>query len=184
MKVKLEIAIVSFLVLACGKTTEDTVQIGENTFVHKETVYRIIENQITELGSLRSDTIAKSMVLNPQLRDFGSRSLSFITNDARAELTAVYRGNILYFKMAIQGLNDLREKYYDGSVTLNLLDEYDFEIQTITIGSSELVKILGRNGQTMNYEFNGRVEMSSEMYQAIARFSVSASLRKRIKYGG
>lgn len=35
------------LFTSCGDTTTKTTQVGQNIFVHKEKVFRIIDNEIT-----------------------------------------------------------------------------------------------------------------------------------------
>ena len=115
-----QLIIILFALLAsCDLPDKNTVRIGENTFIHNEIVYRIIDNEITELGTLKSDTITKSMVLSPRLKNYGSNSLDFVKIGAHTQLTAVYRGDILYFNFRLSGLNDLREKYRDGHLTIS-----------------------------------------------------------------
>src|SRR5690349_7466431 len=105
------------LILICSVTIilfscrHDTIHIGENTFVHNEKVYRVIDNEITDLGTLDVDSIVKSRVINSVLRDFGRYEMDHVRKAAYSELRAVYRGDVLYFKIGIYGLNDLRERY-------------------------------------------------------------------------
>lgn len=168
---------------SCSDRRTETIQIGENTFVHQEKVFRIIDNEITELGSLKSDSITKSTVLNPNLKDYGSIELDFVRKGASTDLKAVYRGDILYFKMDIEGMNDLREKYSGGGFAINFLDEYGFQIHSTTVEMSELIRIVGNNNETIKYEYNGKTQMSSEVYKAIFSYSVSSALREMGQYG-
>ena len=168
---------------SCSDMKTETIQVGENTFVHNEKVYRIIDNEITELGNLLTDSLSKSIVLNPNLKEYGELELDYIKEGANSTLNAVYRGDILYYKMEIEGLNDLREKYSDGGLTINFEDEYDFQIHSTTLEINELVRIVDSNNKTVMFQYNGKTQMSSEVYRAISRYSVSSFLRKKSKYG-
>jgi len=79
------------LLVSCSNINTETTQVGENTFVYKEKVFRIIDNEITELGNLKTDTITKSRVLNPELKNYGKNNLDYVENGASSSLTAVYR---------------------------------------------------------------------------------------------
>ena len=160
----------------------DTIHIGDNTFVHNEKVYRVIDNQITDLGTLDSDSIVKSIVINSVLRDFGKNTMDYVRKGAYSELRAVYRGDILYFKIGIYGLNDIRERYSGGALIVNLQDTYGFQIHTFPVQISELTRIVGENDKTLYYEYNGKTQMSSEVNQAISAYSVASSLREKGRY--
>jgi hypothetical protein len=160
----------------------DTIHIGENTFVHNEKVYRVIDNQITDLGTLDSDSIVKSIVVNSVLRDFGKNEMDYVRKSAYSELRAVYRGDVLYFKIGIYGLNDIRERYTGGALIINLQDTYGFQIHTFPVQISELTRIVGDNNKTLYYEYNGKTQMSSEVNQAISTYSVASSLREKGQY--
>lgn len=168
---------VIILFTSCGKTKKETIQVGENTFVHQKKVYRIIDNEITELGNLKADTITKSTVLNPRLKNYGSIDLDYIQKGTSSYLTAVYRGDILYFKMNIEGLNNLREKYRSGGVVINFLDEYNFQIHSTEVEINELIRIIGYNNETLKFQYNGKTHMSSEVYRAISSYSISSFLK-------
>jgi len=175
------IVCISLSLFSCTKST--TIQIGENTFMYNGTVYRIIDNQITELGSMESDSIPKSTVLRPQLKNFGQYSLGYIKAQATSTLLGVYRGDVLYYKLEINDLNDLRDRFSGGAITLNFLDSYGFEIQKTDIPMSDLVSVLNDSNKTIRFEFNGKVQMSSEMHRSIIAYSVSSSLRKKSYFG-
>lgn len=168
---------------AIGGCQHDTIHIGENTFVHNEKVYRVIDNQVTDLGTLDSDSIVKSRVINSVLRDFGRDDMDHVKRGAYSELRAAYRGDILYFKIGIYGLNDLRERYAGGALILNLQDQYGFQIHTFAVQASELTRIVGDKNETLYYEFNGKTQMSSEVNEAISTYSVASSLRVKGDYG-
>jgi hypothetical protein len=156
--------------------TATPVQVGENTFVSGDIVYRIIDNQITELGSLSSDSIPKSQVLNATLRNYDQYALDYVKPGAFTELIGVYRGDVLYFNLTVKGLNDLREKYRSGALNLNFIDEFGFEISSVSVSVNELIRILGANNKVVQFEYNGQSQMSREMYKAIHTYSVSSSL--------
>lgn len=171
--------VIVFLVFAICGCRHDTIHIGDNTFVHNEKVYRVIDNQITDLGTLDVDSIVKSRVVNSVLRDFGRYEMDHVRKAAYSELRAVYRGDVLYFKIGIYGLNDLRERYAGGALILNLQDQYGFQIHTFVVQTTELTRIVGDNNKTLYYEYNGKTQMSSEVNQAISRYSVASSLREK-----
>ncbi len=181
-RIAFTIAVITALI-SCSDMKTETIQIGENTFVHQEKVFRIIDNEITELGNLKSDSITKSAVLNPKLKDYGTFELDYVIEGASTDLMAVYRGDVLYFKMDLKGMNDLREKYSGGGLAINFLDEYGFQIHSTTVEMSELIRIVGYNNETMNFEYNGKTQMSSEVYRAIASYSVTSFLREKGQYG-
>jgi hypothetical protein len=170
------------LTTALFSCRHDTIHIGENTFVHNEKVYRIIDNQITDLGTLDVDSIVKSRVVNSVLRDFGRNEMDHVRKGAYSELRAVYRGDVLYFKIGIYGLNDLRERYAGGALILNLQDQYGFQIHTFVVQATELTRIVGDSNKTLYYEYNGKTQMSSEVNQAISTYSVASSLREKGQY--
>lgn len=89
----------------------------------------------------------------------------------------------MYFKLEIKGLNELREKYSGGGLSINFLDEYSFQIHSTTIEMNELIRIVGYDNETLHFEYNGKTQMSSEVYKAISTYSVSSFLRKKGKYG-
>lgn len=172
------IGFISILISCSDKGTE-TTQIGENTFVHHEKVYRIIDNEITELGNLKSDSISKSTVLNPKHKNYGSIDLDYVKRGASTDLTAVYRGDVLYFKMNLEGMNDLRKEYNGGGLSINFLDKYGFQIHSSTVEMNELIRIVEDNNITIRFEYNGKTNMSSEVYRAISDYSISSFLSKR-----
>lgn len=178
----LKISCLLIFITACRQKVE-TIQIGENTFVHQEKVFRVIENQITELGNLNSDSLAKSTVLSQKLKDFGRYNMDYVKPGAATLLSGVYRGDIFYFRAEVFGLNDLTERYSGGGLTFDFLDEFGFQIQTITVLQNELTRIVGDNDKTLYFQYYGKTQMSSEVYRSLASYSVSSSLRKKGAYG-
>ncbi|MCB0501530.1 MAG: hypothetical protein KDD32_02520 [Bacteroidetes bacterium] len=173
----LTILLIAIGLTSCINPSSKTVQIGENTFVHNDKVYRIIDNQITELGNMESDSITKSTVLNPNLKFYGEYDLDYVKRGASTDMSAVYRGDVLYFKLDVEGLNDLHDNYYGGGLTINFLDDYNFQIHSIFIEISDLTRIVDSNNSTLHFEYNGKTQMSAEVYKAISDYSVSSSLR-------
>ena len=175
---KKNIFLILFVTLLTSCSRNKTIQIGENTYVHDEKVYRIIDNQITKLGDMDIDEITESKVLNPKVKDYGKNDMSFVKPDAFTELKAVYRGNVLYFKVSIKGFNDLNQGYRQGGFTLNFVDEFNFTIHNTEIPISDLTTIVNDEGTPLYYEYNGNTEMSSEVNKAIKSYSLSSSVRK------
>jgi hypothetical protein len=78
--------------------------------------------------------------------------MDYVRKGAYSELRAVYRGDVLYFKIGIYGLNDIRERYTGGALIINLQDIYGFQIHTFPVQISELTRIVGDNNKTLYYE--------------------------------
>ncbi|MEQ8474795.1 hypothetical protein [Fulvivirga sp.] len=163
------------VLIACEKTT----MVGNNTFVHDSKVYRVIDTEIMELGNLKTDIFTRSEVLNSSLREFDKKNMDFVKDGAYTNLSAVYRGDILYFKLDLYGLNSLRSNYRGGGLTINFLDDYGFILHDTYIEMTNMVRIIGANNETNNFEFNGKSQMSSEVYTSIVSYSVSSSLQER-----
>lgn len=168
------------LFAACSDTT---TQIAENTFVHKEKIYKIIDNELREIGDLNTSEIKKFEVSKPKQRDLGISTLSFVKKGAETSLKALYRGNYLYYSMKLIGINDLRDNYSEGKFTIEFVDEFGFILHSTTILTSDLTAIMESNGNIQYFEFSGKTEMSTEINSAIKSYSVTASIRKRSAYG-
>jgi YD repeat-containing protein len=166
---------------SCQDAPPETTQVGEDTFVHGDHVYRIIGSEIMEVGNLKKDTIAQSSVLKPSREDYGTYELDYVKEGATADLEAIYRGDKLYFKLEIEGMADLISESRNalgssGGVNIKFLDNEGFQIHRVPIKVNELTRILTRDGTVSHYEYNGKARMSSEIYRAIYTFSVSSSL--------
>ena len=160
----------------------ETTQVGENTFVYKTKVYKIVDNEVTIIGDLKSDSIRKFQVHQPVKREFGESSLSFVKEGATATLDALYRGNFLYFNLFILDFNDLRTNYTSGEFTIQFADEYGFIIHTTEIPTNQLTGMIGNDNETIvAFTYNGKTEMSSDIYKAIKRYSVSSSVKEMAK---
>lgn len=164
------------LISGCG--VKETTQIAENTFVYKEKVYKIVDNELAMIGDLKSDSIRKFEILKPTQKDLGSADISFVKAGASTKLDALYRGNILYFKLFIIGINDLRDNYSTGMFTINFKDEFDFILHKTEISTNELTRVLDENNNINYFEYNGKTEMSTEINKSIKSYSVSSSVKK------
>jgi hypothetical protein len=177
----------SLIFLLCSCSSSDTTQVAENTFVYKTKVYKIVDNELTIVGDLKSDSIRKFQVRKPIKREFGEYPITYIKAGASCKLNALYRGNILYFNLYIVGLNDLKDDYNPGVFTITFEDEFDFIIHSTEIPTNELTGQVGDDNQTvLAYRYSGKTEMSNDIYKAIKKYSVSSSvkLKSRNSYYG
>ncbi len=165
------ITLIAGLLSACGG--KETTQIGENTFVHNEKVFKIVGNEVSQIGDLSTEI----ELTKPIKQNLGTASLSYIKADATTKLESLYRGNILYFKLNIFGLNDLRN-YNSGVFTVDFKDEFDFILHQTVIPANELTSVLDDNNQISYFEYNGKTEMSSEINKAIKSYSVGSNVGK------
>ncbi len=165
------------LLTACS--TKETTQIAENTFVHGDKVYKLIDNEIREIGDLSVKEIKKFEVSKVKERDLGTTELDYVKLGATTSLKALYRGNYLYYRLRIFEFSDLKSNYYAGNFTIGFIDEFQFVLHSAEIPSSELVQVMDENNQIVYFEFNGKTEMSTEINSAIKRYSVTSSARKR-----
>ena len=178
MKFKLlHIVFVTFFISACKE--EKTTQISDNTFVYGNKIYKVVDNELTELADLDSKKIRKFEVLKPKQKSLGTSSLSYIKPNATAQLDALYRGNILYFKLNIDNFNDLKENYYPGKFTIEFEDEYGFIINSTEVLTSDLIGLVGDNGKVTRYVYNGKTEMSTDINSSIKTFSVSSTVKSK-----
>ena len=138
MKNTLTILILFLFLSSC--TEKQTTQVAENTFVYNSKIYKIVDNELTLIGDLNSDSIRKFQVHQPVKREFGECALDFVKPNAHAELNALYRGNSLYFNFYILGLNDLKEEYYPGGFSIYFQDEFGFIIPRVYFTCAEREK--------------------------------------------
>lgn len=165
------IALFAGLISACG--SKETTQIAENTFVHNDKVYKIVGNEVSQIGDLSTEI----EISKPTKKNLGIASLSYIKAGATTKLEGLYRGNILYFKLNIIGLNDLRD-YNDGVFTVDFKDEFDFILQQTVIPANELTTVIDDNNQISYFEYNGKTEMSTEINKAIKSYSIVSNVKK------
>ena len=165
---------------ACQSNKNKAVQVGDNAFIHDNKVYKIIDNQVTLLQDMENDTIAKSSILEPKMKMFQPDTLDFIKEGARAFLTGVYRGDQFYFTLRIGGFNNLREDYHSGGLTINLKDQYGFNLHSIEAGVDDFVRVVNENDETRFFSYDGKTQMNSHIFRAIDDYSISSSLGKSI----
>jgi len=170
------------IVIGLNSCTGD-VRIGENTFVHKNKIYKIIDNELREIGDLSAKDIKRFEVSKSKQKDLGSSSLSFVKTGASTSLKALYRGNYLYYTLTVEGLNDLRDNFNSGTLTIEFIDEYGFIMHATEIPTSELIGMLGNDGKYSGFVYHGKTEMSTEINAAIKSYDVTASIKKKSYYG-
>ena len=180
MKLKLLLAsLIAVLLTSCGQN--NSTQIAENTFVYKDKVYRLVDNELTEVADLNAKEIRKFEVLKPKQKTLGTHSLSYVKAKATAELDALYRGNILYFKLTINGLSDLKENFSPGKFTIDFEDEFGFILHSTEVSTGDLIGIIGNGEKLAFYQYNGKTEMSTDINSEIKSFSVSSTVKERGK---
>jgi hypothetical protein len=153
------------------------VAIGENTFVYNGKLYKLSNNELLQISNLDSSHIRKLEISKPSLKDLGEASLNYIKKDASVKIASVYRGNYLYFRLLLHGINDLMEDYYPGKFTVEFLDEYGFVINSVDFLTSELVGNMGEDGAIHAFEYNGKMEINIEAEAAISKCSVSSTVK-------
>jgi hypothetical protein len=168
---------VLFITTMASCSGSDT-QIAENTFIHGKKIYKMIDNELREVGDLNASEIKKFEVSKPKQRDLGTSDLSFVKPGAFTRLKALYRGNFLYFSLEVDGINDLRENYQAGQLTLNFVDEFGFTLHSTEIPVGELVGMIGASGKPEAFSYSGKTEMSTEINAAIKKYEVTASIKK------
>lgn len=169
-------------ILFLSSCTNNNTQIAENTFIHGNKIYKIIDNELREIGDLNAVDIKKFEVSKPNQRDLGTASLSFVKSGASTTLKALYRGNFLYYSLQINGLNDLKEKYEAGNLTIEFIDEFGFILHSTEISIHDLVGMVGADGKPTAFVFNGKTEMSTEINSAIKSYDVNSSIKAKSRY--
>lgn len=174
----------SFLLITCAlfSCSNNNTQIAENTFIHNDKVYKVIDNEIREIGDLSASNIKKFEVLKPKQRDLGEYSLAFVKQGATAKLKTLYRGNYLYFSLKLYGLNDLQENFRPGALSIQFRDEYGFILHSTDIPANELIKVVNDQGVTEYFVYNGKTEMSTDINLAINSYDVSSSIELRRQF--
>jgi hypothetical protein len=175
MKKIIFVLLVAISIYSCNNS--EAIPIADNTFVLNNRVYTVINNEITELADLEEDTIPKT--LKPDLKTFGETSIAFVKTGASTELSGVYRGNVLFVKMELYGMNDLREKYSGNGLSVNLKDEYGFNLKTINIDKGEMIRVIGVDNKTSHFVYNGGIPLNAEVYKAIEDYDISSSLNRK-----
>jgi hypothetical protein len=175
-RIAYSLLIFSFIsITACS--SNKTTQVAENTFVYNNKVYKIIDNEIREIGNLNADTIKKFEVFRAKKLDLGSYDLSYVKAGATVSVKTLYRGNYLYYSVDILGFNNMKDGYSTGQFTLNFKDEFGFDLHSVEIPLGELVGSVDGNGKILFYHYNGKTEMSTDINSAIKTYSVSSSVK-------
>ncbi|MFB9843992.1 hypothetical protein [Mucilaginibacter ginsenosidivorans] len=177
MKIKVLFLVSATLLFITSCSNNTDTQIGDNTFIHRGKIYKLIDNELREIGDLDSRNIKKFEVFKPNLRDLGTTNLDYVKTGATTAMKTLYRGNFLYFKFYLYGLNDLRDNYNRGAFTVSFLDEHDFRLHSTEIPVSDLVGIVGDDRKPEYFEFNGKTEMSTDISSAIKSYEVESSVR-------
>ncbi len=171
--------VLGLLLASCDRN--QTTQIGENTFVRGDKVYRVIDNEINEIGELSSKAVRKVEVLKPTEKNYGNHTLSYVKEGASTQLDALYRGNFLYYRLTLINFTDLKSGYNPGVFTIEFMDDFGFIIHTAQVPTNELIGMVGANNEVQSYVFNGKTEMSSDINKAIKEYSVSSTVKAKSK---
>jgi len=171
------------LLIGCNGNSKSSnskaTPVGENTFVYNGKLYKLLNNELLQISNLDSSRIRKLEISKPTLKNLGDASIDYIKKGASGTIKSVYRGNFLYFRLRLDGINDLKENYYPGKFTVEFLDEYGFVINAIDILTSELVGEMNEDGKIQTYEYNGKIEISIEAEAAISKCSISSTVRQK-----
>ena len=154
-------------------------QVAENTFVYNGKVYKLVDNELTWVADLSDKSIRKFEVMKPHHDSLKTADLSFVKSGARATMETLYRGNFLYFKLKVEGINDLRENFYPGEFDVDFEDEYGFILHSTEIPTNELTAVLDYDNKVNYFEYNGKTEMSTEISTSIKSFSVRSTVKER-----
>ncbi len=174
------ITVVFSILFLTSCSSKETTQVAEGTFVHGSKVYKIVDNELSEIGDLNSDSIRKFQVTEPVKREFGDDDIYFVKDGASVSLDALYRGNTLYYNFYLSGLNDLKDSYESGHFIVQFLDEHGFILHSTTIPTNELTAtVQGAEKTVVGYSTNGKTEMSSDIYKAIQNYTVSSTVKPK-----
>lgn len=75
--------------LCIASCSSNDTQIAENTFVHSKKIYKVIDNELREIGYLNAAEIKKFEVSKRKQRDLGTSNLSFVKPGAYTKLKAL-----------------------------------------------------------------------------------------------
>jgi len=172
------IALLAFyLITFSGCKSDGARQVGDNTFVFQGKVYKVIDNEVVEMADLNNEKIRKFEIMKPQQKTLGTADLSFVKAGATGKIDALYRGNYLYYKLDLEGINDLRDNYSTGRFTIQFLDQFGFIIHSAEIMTSDLTAEIGSYKQIERFEYLGKTEMSTEVNSAISTCSISSTVK-------
>jgi hypothetical protein len=174
------VLIISTFCISIGcKEQGDITNLGEKTFIYKTKIYQLIDNELIQIADLSKDDIRVHNLNDPEIKNLDSSSLSFVKKGAYARLNVLYRGNFLYYKLLVEGINDLRENYYPGELTISLRDEYGFILHSTEIQSKDMVAVLDDSNSIDHFEFNGKTEINAIINSAISSFGASTTITRK-----
>lgn len=174
----LSVLAVILVISSCSQP--QTTQVADGTFVHNQKVYKIVDNELTLIGDLTSDSIREFQVTEPEKREFGEDDINFVKDGASVNLDALYRGTTLYYNFNLSGFNDLKENYNSGHFILQFFDEHGFILHSTVIATEDLTGMVGADQATVEgYSSHGKTEMSIDIYKAISDYSVSSTVKPK-----
>ncbi|HEY1872074.1 MAG TPA: hypothetical protein VGG71_13515 [Chitinophagaceae bacterium] len=154
------------------------IPVGENSFVYDNKVYKIINNELLQIGNLNDTSIRKLRISSSELKDLGKSSLSYIKPNGEAMISSVYRGNFLYFKFLLTGIDDLKTNYKPGTFSVQFMDEFGFTIFSKEISTNEMIANVS-DGEIAYFEYDGKIELSLDAQASITTFNVSSNVTKK-----
>ena len=157
--------------IACGT---DAVRLDDDTFSYKNKVYRVVDNEVLLLNKLDGDIKEFSITRVDSFRDMGEESLSFIKKEARISLKIMYRGSLLYYSITLYGFQKDLYKY-GGVIAINFYDKHGFILCREVIAKNAFSARVGLEDEVKYHLSQGRIEMSSGLYEAIDRYIVSST---------
>ncbi|MFC0514503.1 hypothetical protein ACFFGT_09835 [Mucilaginibacter angelicae] len=80
-------------------------------------------------------------------------------------------------------MNDLRDNYQPGRITVEFIDEFGFILHLTEIRVSDLTAVVGDDGKPAEFVYNGETEMSTEINTAIKSYDVTADIKCKSFYG-
>jgi hypothetical protein len=179
----------SFLIIVgllffVGCNREVAVPIDESTFVYGSKVYHVVDNEVMQISDLNSDHMRKFDVNKVQSVVFGETSLAHVKKDATAYLTVMYRNNKMYYRLEINGLNNLREDYDRGTFTIEFRDSSLYLLHSIPIETSDLIASVRDDEKhtVTGFFYQGSADMTLHTFELIHSYAVSSSVSKKATY--
>ena len=153
------------------------VPICENSFVYNDKVYKVINNELLQIGDLNDTSIRILKTSKSQVQYLGNVSLEFVKSGAEANISCIYRGNDLYFRLELTGINDLKRNFNSGKFIIEFKDALGFVINSFEISTSQLVGDM-LNGEIVSYSYDGKIELNKDAEEAISKYDISSTVAK------
>jgi hypothetical protein len=134
---------------------------------------------LTWVADLSDKNIRKFEVMKPYHDSLKAADLSFVKTGAEPTMETLYRGNLLYFKLKVEGINDLKEDFSPGEFDVDFEDEYGFILHSTEVPTNQLTAVLGHDNKVNYFEYNGKTEMSTEISSSIKSFSVRSTVKAK-----